>query len=191
MSIGLVCLFFGFWGGTASAGTWVLDETVSTISFGSIKKDAVGESHSFTELSGDMDSDGNVTISINLASVETWIDKRNGRIIEHVFQDTAAANITASVDMQAFATLNIGAILPLDVTTTLTFLDKDVRFDAALIAVRLSESKVMIVSDGMAFFSTEELGVDAGVTKLMELAKLPSITRAVPVTVRLVFDAAQ
>ncbi len=189
--IGLMCLFFGFWGGTASAGTWALDDASSTISFGSIKKDAVGESHSFTKLSGQMDSAGKIAISIDLASVETWIDKRNGRIVEHVFQDAATARITASVDLQALETLDIGALLPLEVATTLTFLGKDISFDAALVAVRLSENKVMVVSDGMAFFSTEDLGIDAGVTKLMELAKLPSITRAVPVTVRLVFAAAQ
>ncbi|MBL4750028.1 MAG: hypothetical protein JKX71_05505 [Amylibacter sp.] len=40
----------------------------------------------------------------------------------------------------------------------------------------------------MIWISTEEAGIDAGVTKLMELAKLPSITRAFPVTLRLVFE---
>jgi len=74
------------------------------------------------------------------------------------------------------------------VDATLNLLGASVGFDAPMIAVRLSETRAMIVSDGIAYLSTADMGIDAGVDKLMELASLPSITRAVPVTVRLVFD---
>ena len=36
--------------------------------------------------------------------------------------------------------------------------------------------------------STDELGIDAGIDKLMELAGLPGITRVAPVTIRMVFE---
>ena len=46
----------------------------------------------------------------------------------------------------------------------------------------------MVTSDEMLMLSTADLGITAGVDKLMELAKLPSITRVTPVTMRLIFE---
>ena len=63
----------------AAAGDWTLDGEASKLAFGSVKKDAVGESHHFSGLSGGV-ADGIATISVDLASLETWIDIRNERM---------------------------------------------------------------------------------------------------------------
>jgi len=57
-----------------------------------------------------------------------------------------------------------------------------------LIAVRLSEMRVMILTAEMFWLSTEEAGIDPGVDMLEKLAGLTGITRVFPVTLRLVFD---
>ena len=172
----------------ASAQTWVVDPTASVVTFGSVKKDTIGETHSFTAVAGQVGADGRATITVSLGSVETNIEIRNERVIEHVFNNMEVATVVGEIDMAAVEALEVGEMASVYVDATLNLLGANVGFDAPMIAVRLSETRAMIVSDGIAYLSTADMGIDAGVDKLMELASLPSITRAVPVTVRLVFD---
>ncbi len=173
---------------SVTAGEWAIDSGASAVSFGSVKKDTVGESHSFTSVSGMIGQDGAATISVDLGSVETNIDIRNERIGEHVFHNMASASVTGQVDLATIEALGIGEMAAVYVDATLQLMGKEVGFDAPMIAVRLSETRAMVVSDGLAYISTEDMGIDGGVDMLMELASLPGITRTVPITVRLVFD---
>ncbi len=172
----------------ASAGSWVLDGSDSSISFGSVKNTAVGETHRFPDLSGTVDAEGNVTVSIGLGSIQTNIDIRDERVIEHVFHGMAAATVSASVDIKTLEGLAVGDITSVMVDATLNLMGVETGFDAPMIAVRLSETRVMLVSDGMAFLSTRDLEIDAGIDILKELASLAAITRTFPVSARFVFD---
>ena len=67
------------------ADSWTLAPDGSHLAYGTIKKDAVGEVNSFTNLIGHVSPDGRAEIEIDLSSVETNIDIRNERMIEHVF----------------------------------------------------------------------------------------------------------
>jgi len=171
-----------------SAQEWVIDGASSSVAFGSVKKDVAGETHAFTSVSGRVDHEGAATITVSLGSVETNIEVRNERIVEHVFHGMDMASVTGQLDMATIEALGIGEMAPIYVNATLHLMGNDVGFDAPMIAVRLSETRAMVVSDGMAYISTEDMGIDAGIDMLMELASLPSITRTVPITVRLVFD---
>ena len=55
--------------------------------------------------------------------------------------------------------------------------------------MRLSESQVLVDSNGMVMLSTEDAEIDAGIDKLQELASLDGITRVSPVSLRLVFNS--
>ncbi|MEM9437390.1 MAG: hypothetical protein AAGA15_10140, partial [Pseudomonadota bacterium] len=72
---------------------------------------------------------------------------------------------------------------------TLMFLGQEVFVDLPVVAARLSEEQVLIMSDGVTYLSTEELGINEGIDTLMGIAGLDSIDRAVPVTVRFMFNA--
>lgn len=166
---------------------WELDSEASKIAFGSVKKDTVGETHSFTGLSGGVSGAGEVMIAIDLASVETWIDIRNERIIEHVFNNMPEATLSANLDMDKLNALAVGDAMTMPVEAKLALMGNETVIQTDMFVLRLAEGKVLVSTDEMTWLSTEELGIDAGVSKLMELAKLPSITRAVPFTARLVF----
>ena len=58
------------------AANWTLDPAVSNVSFGSIKNDYAGESHSFGKVSGTVSAEGLATIELGLGSVQTNIDIR-------------------------------------------------------------------------------------------------------------------
>jgi len=173
----------------AQAASWTLSNEGSALHYGSIKKDKVGEINSFGKLSGSVGDDGTVTVEIDLASVETYIDIRNERMVEHVFgKDNPTATITAQVDADALDELAPGEMSVVDVDGTLTFAGKEVPIETAMVVTRLGDGRAMVTTDGMIMLTMEELGLDGGIDKLMELAKLPGITRVAPVTMRLVFD---
>ena len=175
--------------GGAHAETWTLDPETSRVSFGSIKKDKVGEVHSFSGLLGAVTATGEVKVFIDLATVETNIDIRNERMIEHVFKGAGVATLTAAVDMAALNALAVGESAVTDVVGSLNLVGTDVEIDTEMFVARISETRVLATTNDMIFLSTEEAGITAGIDKLMELAKLPGITRAAPVTLRLVFEA--
>ena len=54
--------------GGAHAETWTLDPETSRVSFGSIKKDKVGEVHSFSGLLGAVTATGEVKVFIDVAT---------------------------------------------------------------------------------------------------------------------------
>ncbi len=173
------------------ASAWSLSSQDSKVSYGSIKKNSVGEVNYFKSASGSISATGEVSVAIDLASVETNIGIRNERMIKHVFGEKAAqALLQTTIDVTALNNLAVGAMTTIDVEGTLTFLGKAIEIDTAMVVVRLSSSRLMVMSDDMIMVKTGALGVETGIDKLMELAKLPGITRVVPVTLRMVFDKA-
>lgn len=175
--------------GAASAETWTLDGAASHLAYGSIKKDKIGEVNSFSGLKGTVDASGKADVTIDLTSLETNIDIRNERMLEHVFRGAGEAQLTAQLDMDEVKDLGVGDMAVVDVVGALSLLGVSTELDLEMVVVRLAKDRVMALTNNMVFVGTEELGVDAGIDKLMEIAKLPGITRTAPVTLRLVFTS--
>jgi len=173
----------------AQADTWVLDGAASHLAFGSIKKNEIGETHTFSGLSGFVDAEGSASIEIDLNSVQTNIDIRNERMIEHVFKSVGTATIDMEFDKDELGDLAVGETGLLYVEGNLSLLGTDVFVDGDMFVARLSESQVMVTSNDLIWLGVEDAGITAGIDKLMELAKLPSITRVSPVTLRFIFNA--
>jgi len=171
----------------AFAGNWTLDGDASKVSFGSVKKDTVGEVHHFGSVSGSVSDSGKVSVEIDVASVETWIDIRNERMQKFVLDAAPKAVLSADVDTKELNGLAPGETTTIDVEGTLALNGKDMPIETSLFVARLADNKMMAVTDEMIMLSTKDAGIDDGVSKLMELAKLPGITRVSPVTLRLVF----
>ena len=173
----------------AVAETWTLNGDMSNIAFGSVKNEYNGEVHHFSTLSGSVDAQGQVVVSVPLASVETMIDIRNERMRELVFKNSPTATVSATVDMVALDQLGVGESMVAETEGTLSLLGQEVALYSDLFVIRVGEDKVMVTTDGMLMLATDELGVDAAIDQLQEIAGLDSITRVSPVTVRLVFDS--
>jgi hypothetical protein len=101
--------------------TWTSVADQSSVAFGSIKKDVVGEVHHFQKVSGTVSDAGAVTITIDLGSVETNIDIRNERMIEHVFKAVnPTATLSGEVDMDDVNAMAVGTTAIVDFEGTLT-----------------------------------------------------------------------
>lgn len=181
-----------FFATSAMAGghaAWKSVGDESLIAFGSVKKDVVGEVHTFGDVSGTVSETGDVAIAIQLGSVETNIDIRNERMIEHVFKGMdAVAELTGSVDMDDVSELEVGATTVTDFEGTLSLAGVTSDVETELFVARLAEDRVLVTTSDILMLSTDDIGVNAGVDKLMELASLPGITRVSPATIRMVFE---
>ncbi|WP_108820537.1 c-type cytochrome [Pseudovibrio sp. Alg231-02] len=172
--------------GSALAQTWSVDSDSSRLSYGTIKKNSVGEVNSFEKLSGSVSEDGKLQLTIDLGSVETNIDIRNERMRQIVFQSIGSADLTAQLDTAELNQLAVGATTVVDLEATLNLLGTEIPVETEVFVARISDSKVLATTNDMVFLGTEEAGVNAGVDQLKTLAKLNGITRTVPVTLRLV-----
>ncbi len=167
---------------------WQLVPDDSIVAFGSIKANVAGEVNSFDNIDGAIAADGIAMINIDLTSVNTMVDIRNQRMIKHVFGDSAKAILSTQLDMTAINELAVGDTTVLEVEGVLSFLGQDIDVDNNFFVAKLTDSKILASTESMVMMQTEELGVNAGIDKLMELAKLPSITRVSPISLRFVFE---
>ena len=69
----------------AALADWSLNNEVSVLSFVSIKKNTIGETHRFNQLAGAINANGMFKASINLASVNTNIPIRDERMKSMLF----------------------------------------------------------------------------------------------------------
>jgi hypothetical protein len=171
------------------AGDWKTVDAETSVAFGSIKKDTVGEVHHFNKVTGSVSEDGKLKLDIDLASLETNIDIRNERMTKHVFLEGAAtASLTGEIDMSEINDLKIGETRIIEVEAVLSFVGVENDIDTNMLVARLGENRVLVSTADFVMLSTEDLEIDPGINKLMELAKLPGITRVTPISARMVFE---
>jgi hypothetical protein len=92
------------------------------------------------------------------------------------------------VDMEDITALPVGDTMIADFEGTLELGPVATDIEAEMLVARLSEHRVLVTTADFIMLSTEDLGIDAGVDKLKELASLSGITRVTPVSIRMVFE---
>lgn len=188
----LIFLCALLWAMPTAAADWTLNGELSGLSFGSVKKGDVGEVHHFTALKGSVTEAGDVTITVNLESVETWLDIRNERLREFLFETAKFPLATITAKLPADNKLRdtpAGTITTLTVPVTLSLHGKSATFATDLVVARISANRVLVMPGELIMLDANVFDMAKGIQKLMELAELPSISAAVPVTFHLVFDA--
>ena len=177
-----------FWASVAFAD-WNLQADESSLNFISIKSNAIAEINSFKQLEGRIAASGDFQFSINLSGVETNIPIRNERMNEFLFETAKFPLATGKgkVDMAQVSKLAVGELMSMTVPVTIELHGASVKKDVMLQVARLSSQKLWAVTEVPFIINAAEFGLTEGIEKLRELAGLPSITQAVPVSVSLVF----
>jgi len=168
---------------------WQLQPADSCLSFVSIKKDSIGEVMHFKDLTGSLETGGTAQLSISLASVETGISVRDQRMRDLLFQvdQFPTATFEGAVDMTTVATLKSGEQIHVPIKGKLLLHGKTVEIAAETLATKLADGRLSVVTPQPVIVNAGAFGLTDGVKKLMELAHLPSISEAVPVTFALTF----
>ena len=174
---------------STAAAHWELDNDASTLSFVTVKADHVGEVHTFDRLSGDINDDGSVEISIELASVNTLIDIRNERMQNMLFETNLfpQATISGEIDLDAVTDMDAGVSRMITVDFDLDIHGESNSYSADVLVTR-TEAGVLASTVKPIIVIADTHGLVSGVEALREVAGLPSISRAVPVSFNIVFE---
>lgn len=170
---------------------WTLDNDASDLNFISIKASDIAEVHTFDQLEGTVEPDGSATVIVKLASVDTLIPVRDERMREMLFEVKVfpVATITTKVDPDVIAKLAPGdtAVVTAEVLVELHGEAAPLVMD--LRVTRLTDSRIAVASVKPIVVNAGMFNLVDGVERLREVAGLPNISKAVPVTFYLTFDA--
>jgi len=168
---------------------WTLDGDQSALSFVSTKAINIAEVHRFGTLSGGVDNDGNVAISIDLSSVDTNIELRDDRMREMLF-DTAeygSADISAKIDAKALDALEPSQSTDMAVEAMLSLHGTERPLTMEVVVARTGDRSLLVTTKKPVIINAAEFALGDGVEALREIAGLPSISLAVPVSFVLAF----
>lgn len=168
---------------------WSLDNDESTLSFVTVKADHVAEVHTFDMLSGEINDDGAVEITIELASVNTLIPIRNERMQAMLFETNMfpEANIAATVDLTSLEAMESGTSETMQLNFSLEMHGASRSYSAEVKVTRLEEG-LLASTVKPVVVTAEDFDLASGVEALREVAGLPSISRAVPVSFSIQFN---
>ena len=173
-----------------SFASWSLDNDASQVSFVSVKAGDAGEVHRFNEISGALSSDGNASVTIQLASVDTLIPLRDERMRELLFETNVfpTATLSTDIDMDALNNIEPGANVDMTVTLKLDLRDQKLEIPAEMIVARLGDHRLMVSSRKPVIVNAASVDLVEGIEALRAVANLPSISKAVPVSFVLTFE---
>jgi polyisoprenoid-binding protein YceI len=141
-------------------------------------------------LSGNVAADGQANVTIDLTSVNTGIELRDERMREMLFDTAnfATAQVSVKVDPEAIAVMSPGDASEMAVTANLNLHGETREVPATVIVARSGEARLLVVSKEPVIVNASQFRLVEGVQALQEIAGLPSISLAVPVTFVLTFD---
>ncbi|MFT6928194.1 MAG: polyisoprenoid-binding protein YceI [Psychromonas sp.] len=186
--ISIIALLLVFLSPSAFA-QWQLQKGESSINFISLKNSKVAEVHSFSQINGSINDAGEVSVNIDLSSVETNIDIRNERMKTMLFETSKflVAKVSGSVNVEKLSNLNAGDsyIESVKFNLSLHGVSHELSYDVQV--TKLSNEGVRVTSLKPLVINANDYGLEEGVEMLSSAAMLASISTAVPVTYNLVF----
>lgn len=168
---------------------WELINDESAVNYVSIKNSKVGEVNSFKELIGSIENNGNMSVDIDLGSVETNIPIRNERMKTMLFEvaSFSKANISAALDPKILEKMKVGETYNSSISFNLSLHGVSKEMSAEVRVIKLEKNRILANSVTPIIVSADQYNLSEGVEKLREVADLPSISTAVPVTFSLIF----
>jgi len=172
---------------TFQAQAWELDPTQSSGDFVSIKNSAFGESHTFGELTGDIDG-GTATVKIVSSSVDTKIEIRDDRMRKHLFVSQEHPLITISADVEeVLGQLKISTSTGIELPISVSLRGLQETYTANVRATLVDESLLYVSSVKPVLVGVSDFKLGDGVAMLAKLAGGIQIAESIPVSFSLVF----
>ncbi len=169
---------------------WALNNAASSIDFISVKNAAVAELNHFKKLQGTVSKNGEASVTIALASVETMIPIRNERLQSMLFemQKFPQATVSTDVDLKRISNMKTGQSFVQPAQLALSLHGKEQTLKADLRIVKLRKNKLLVTTVRPVIVNADDFSLGKGIEALREVAQLLSISTAVPITASLVFE---
>lgn len=171
----------------------VLDPASSLLNFTSIKNNLVAEIHQFTVLDGTLGDKGELTVNVNLDSVNTRVDVRDERMRETLFETGKfpLATYKATIDLSNLENMQAGEVQQQRVKGTIDLHGKQGTLEFLVRIVKSNSGALLVSTVEPAFINADQFDLKVGILKLRSMVGLKSIARAVPVTFSVVFQQAE
>lgn len=168
---------------------WTLDNSGSQLSFITVKAQDVAEVHTFKDLSGAVGADGRARVVIQLASVDTLIPIRDERMRSVLFHTDLfpTADVVTQLDLVKLAQMAPTTSTVLTTELVLTLGESTLPITTELLVSKLAADRVLVTTLKPIIVNAGSVGLTDGVEQLREIAGLPSISKAVPVSFVLQF----
>jgi polyisoprenoid-binding protein YceI len=174
----------------AALAEWQLENEHSSLTFITVKKEQVAEVNHFKKLRGSVSDEGKVLLEVSLLSVESNILLRNERMQEFLFETRLfpAARFITELPAELISSIAKGTSKQYQLKGIINLhgVIKDV--EVPVLISRLEENRLVVASISPLLIMAGDFNLEAGVSKLQQLAELPGITRAVPVSFVLSFN---
>lgn len=169
---------------TNAVANWQVDNEKSTLSFISVKKNSIGEIHTFKQVSGMATKDGEVKFAIDLMSVATGIEIRDQRMKNFLFETDkfATATFSGHVDGEVLNGLAIGQVAALTLQGGISLHGHTQKISLPVKVIKLASGDLSVHNIKPLIIQAEQYALTKGLMKLQELASLPSISSVVPVS---------
>ncbi len=169
---------------------WNLDKSQSELYFTFIKAAQIGTVGHFESFDAHVTEQGKANLTVDLASLNTGIEKRDNRL-RNIFFNTSkypTAYIEISLSKTIQKRLQVGETEQVRVSAKVTLHGKTQRLRELVNVTLLNENTVEVATAIPVLLDVSDYGLMPGIQKLIELAGVKSISQSVPVTFRLRFN---
>ncbi|WP_026376228.1 YceI family protein [Aestuariibacter salexigens] len=173
----------------SAAAQWQLQEGASSLHFISVKNEHIAETHSFEKLSGSIDDNGMLSVSLPLGSVNTLIPIRDERMREHLFDvaNNPSASFTAKLP-QTVLSMTAGQSQVMSISGKLGLNENNVDVVFDVLVSRLNDNTLQATTIKPTIINAADFDLVEGISMLQSIAGLNSITKAVPVSFSVTFN---
>ncbi|MGI2174322.1 YceI family protein [Shewanella ulleungensis] len=184
MKIALPLFAAGLLSFQAMAGDWQVNQDHSRVSFISVKNNDIAEVHHFKHVAGSLTDAGAFALSIDLNSVDTGIQIRDERMQTILFEvaQFPQLKVDAVINPKLLMGMKVGDTLTTQINATVEMHGKTQKKSIDVLVAKLSDNKMVVSSFAPMIIQADEFNFVTGVEKLREIAGLPSISLAVPVS---------
>ena len=175
----------------AAVSPWALNTSESYLNFATTKNTHNLEVHNFTGISGDINSAGIATLSIDLNSVNTGVALRDQRMRDLLLETATypTATVTLAVPATLLSGMAIGQSAATDISASLDLHGVTGTITTKVAVQKLSDSRFLVQSIAPVLVKAGDYSLTNGVEALRAAVGIASISVAVPVDFALVFDA--
>ena len=175
----------------AAVSPWALNASESYLNFATTKNTHNLEVHNFTSISGDINSAGTATLSIDLNTVNTGVALRDQRMRDLLFETGTypTATVTVAVPASLISGLALGQSAATDITASLDLHGVTGTITTKVAVQKLTNSRILVQSIAPVLIKAGDYSLTNGVEALRAAVGIASISVAVPVDFALVFDA--
>ncbi|WP_412971584.1 YceI family protein [Glaciecola sp. MF2-115] len=174
----------------SSHAALTLDKSQSSINFISTKNQHISEQHSFDNFSGQISDNGELVITIDIASLNTNIPIRNERMQKMLFDmaNFSTAKFTAMIPSD-LSKLSAGEMKRTTVSGDMMIAGKTATVSFDIILTGLNNGSINATTVRSTILNASDFDLDEGIAALQKVAMLQSISKTVPLSFSATFAA--